>query len=444
MLRPKFRRDRRRSRKGAIAVVTALSLVAFLGVIALGIDGGFWMAKRRHAQTAADSAALAAASVLYERFDEYTGKDPLKKAVVEQKVKEAALEYAALYGYKNDETTTRVFVEVPPRNDEGESNPEYEYEQQFVGKPGYVKVRIQDYQKRYFSSIFDGGDLFVKRRAVALGANPETVYSPAAVILLDPAADGSYTAAGSARLVADAGIKVNSNHARAIHANNAGSLTAPDIEVVGGTHAASGGMINGPVHAPSESITDPLLSISPPDPSDQPSRTAPPMWGDGTAITIEPGLYDGGLSLNGWSKVTMTPGVYYMRNGGFSIANGVKLAGEGVMIYVDNGGGKFNFQGGGVIGLSAPESGPYAGIVMWQDRDSNQPISIANGSETTIKGTVYAAGAAMTVAGGAGISQYGSQIIAKTMNISNNANIRTTGDPNEIARRSVSLLGLVQ
>lgn len=441
MLRPKSRSGRREARKGAIAVITALCLAAFLGVIALGIDGGFWMAERRKAQTAADSAALAAASLLYERYDEYAGTNPIKKAEVEREVEKVALEYAAMYGYANDEEIQRVFVEVPPRNDEDEEqNPEYEYEQQFVGKPGYVKVRIRDHQRRYFSR----DKLLVVRRAVAVGGKVGTVCSPAAVILLDPAANGSYTATGSARLNADAGIKVNSNHARAIHADNAGSLTAPDIEVVGGAYTTSGGKINGPVHAPSTAITDPLLSFVPPDPSAQPTRTAPPMWGNGTDITIKPGLYNGGISLNGWSKVTMEPGVYYMRNGGFSIANGVKLAGEGVMIYIDNGGGKFNFQGGGVINLSAPKSGDYAGIVMWQDRNSKQPISIANGSETTIKGTVYAPGAKMDVAGGAGISQYGSQIIVNTMNLTNNANIRTTGDPNEIARRSVALLGLVQ
>lgn len=435
MLRPKSRSGRRGARKGAIAVITALCLSAFLAVIALGIDGGFWMAERRKAQTAADSAALAAAAVLYERFNADQGLDPLGKAQA------AALEYAEKYGYANDDETTRVFVEIPPGNNEDEDqNPEYDYEQQFVGKAGYVKVRIQTHQLRFFSRNV----LFVARRAVAVGAKAGTVCSPAAVILLDPAANGSYTAAGSARLNADAGIKVNSNHARAIYANNAGSLTAPDIEVVGGTYTTSGGKINGPVHSPSTAITDPLLSFVPPDPSAQPTRTAPPMWGNGTDINIEPGLYNGGISLNGWRQVTMSPGVYYMRNGGFSIANGVMLAGEGVMIYIDNGGGKFNFQGGGVINLSAPKSGDYAGIVMWQDRNSKQPISIANGSETTIKGTVYAPGAKMDVAGGAGISQYGSQIIVNTMNLTNNANIRTTGDPNEIARRSVALLGLVQ
>ncbi len=442
MTRRGRQRDTRRDRKGAATVVAVLCLSAFLGVIALAIDGGLWMAERRRAQTAADSAALAAASVLFERFDTEHGLDPAGKAEA------AALEYAAKYGYTNDETTSpphrEVIVEIPPTTDEGRSNPEYEYEQQFVGKAGYVKVRIETYQKRYFSAIFGNDGLFVARRTVAVGAKVDRVYSPAAVILLDPAASGSYTAAGSARLVADEGVKVKSNHAKAVNANNAGSLTAPLIEVVGGTYTTSGGNINGSVQTPHETITDPLLSIVPPSPSAQPTRTAPPMWGDGTAITIQPGLYDGGISLNGWSKVTMSPGVYYMKNGGFSVANGVKLSGSGVMIYIDNGGGKFNFQGGGVIDLSAPESGPYTGIVMYQDRNSSQTISIANGSATTITGTVYAPGAEMDIAGGASNSQYGSQIIAKTMHLSNNASIRTTGDPTKIARGSVSLLGLVE
>ena len=58
-------RDRRH---GAVAVQVAICLTVLLGVAALAVDGGILMAERRHAQAAADAAALAAAVDLPHRF----------------------------------------------------------------------------------------------------------------------------------------------------------------------------------------------------------------------------------------------------------------------------------------------------------------------------------------------------------------------------------------
>lgn len=442
MTRRGRQRDSRRDRKGAATVVAVLCLSAFLGVIALAIDGGLWMAERRRAQTAADSAALAAASVLFERFDTEHGLDPAGKAEA------AALEYAAKYGYKNDESTNPpqrlVTVEIPPTTDEGRSNPEYEYEQQFVGKAGYVKVRIQTYQKRLFSAIFDGGDLFVSKRAVAAGVNTSVSYSSAAIIALDPSTSEGLTTSGNpnTQLVTTAGIQVNSNNPSALAVKGGGAITAPQVEVVGGTKVTGGGSLKATVLAPREPIVDPLASISPPDPMTLPAG-GPTSSISGGNVIIKPGVYNGGISISGGS-VTMNPGIYYLKNGGISLSGNANLTGDGVMIYIDEGGGKLNFQGGGVIKMSAPTSGAYAGIILYQDRNSNQALSIAGGSTTEITGTLYAAGAAMAVSGGAPNTQYGSQIIVRTLSITGGANIWTTGDPTKSARRTVSLIGLVE
>lgn len=442
MLRPKSRSGRRGARKGAIAVITALCLTAFLGIIALGIDGGFWMAERRKAQTAADSAALAAASVLFERYGEYASNDAPKKIDVEQKAVAAAHEYAALYGYKNDEITQQVFVEIPPTTDEGESNPEYEFERQFVGKPGYVKVRIQTHQRRHFSGIFGNGGLFVVRRAVAGGVNTSLAYSSAAIIALDPSAPESLTTSGNpdTRLVTNAGIQVKSNNSSAISVKGGGAITAPQIEVVGGTKVTGGGVLRAPILTPRESIVDPLASIKPPDPAalNLSSRS----YNGGR--TLEPGVYNGGVSITGGTSVTMSPGIYYIKNGGFSLSGGSSLTGAGVMIYIANGGGKLDFQGGGVVKMSAPTNGPYAGMILYQDRNSSTALSIAGGANTKMTGTLYAAKAALAISGGAPNDEYGSQIIVGTLSVTGGANFVTTGDPTQSARRAVSLLGLVE
>jgi len=440
MVRRKRQRDSQRTRKGAVTVTAALCLSAFLGVLALAIDGGLWMAERRRAQAAADSAALAAASVLYERFNADKGLDPTGKA------KAAAIEYAEKYGYTNDETTTpkqiRVIVEIPPSSDEGAANPESQYERQFVGKAGYVKVRVQTYQRRLFSAVFGGGGLFVARRAVAGGVNTTFSYSSAAIIALDPSSAESLTTSGNpdTRLVTNAGIKVKSNNSAALTVKGGGGVTAPEIEIVGGTKVTGGGVLKATVLAPREPIVDPLASIKPPDPAD----LSLPLRSYNGGSTLNPGVYNSGISITGGTSVTMNPGVYYIKSGGFSLGGNSNLTGAGVMIYIADGGGKLDFQGGGVVKMSAPTNGPYAGMILYQDRNSNTALSIAGGANTKMTGTLYAPGAALAISGGAPNDEYGSQIIVRTLSITGGANFVTTGDPTKSARRAVSVLGLVE
>ena len=54
----------RRGQLGQIVVLATISLVAFLGMVALAIDVGFLWATRRTMQTASDAAAIAGAEAL--------------------------------------------------------------------------------------------------------------------------------------------------------------------------------------------------------------------------------------------------------------------------------------------------------------------------------------------------------------------------------------------
>ncbi|QDV35961.1 hypothetical protein [Tautonia plasticadhaerens] len=139
---------------------------------------------------------------------------------------------------------------------------------------------------------------------------------------------------------------------------------------------------------------------------------------------MSPGVYNGGVNIGGGMTITMEPGIYYMRNGDFTVANGARVTGTGVMVYVDPGSGRINFQGGGVIRLQAPTSGPYAGVVLYQDRASTRDISIANGTNTTFVGVFYAAGARVSFAGGNQTDSYGTQLIFKSLSATNNAHVR--------------------
>src|SRR4051794_26486701 len=97
-LRTHLRHDDPR-RKGTVIVVATISLIAILSFVALSLDGGMLMDKRRQSQSASDAAALAAANELYATWWVNgvlnRGLDPNGTA------KAAALATAAANGYTN-------------------------------------------------------------------------------------------------------------------------------------------------------------------------------------------------------------------------------------------------------------------------------------------------------------------------------------------------------
>src|SRR6185437_17046795 len=101
-------RKSRRIRRGTVAVLTALCLVAVMGFAALAIDAGLLHNDRRSAQAAADAAAMAGASSLFANYRTNQGADPTGSAAAK------ALAAAAANGFNNDGTTNTVVVNIPP------------------------------------------------------------------------------------------------------------------------------------------------------------------------------------------------------------------------------------------------------------------------------------------------------------------------------------------
>src|SRR5262249_61424620 len=53
----------------------------------------------------------------------------------------------------------------------------------------------------------------------------------------------------------------------------------------------------------------------------------------------------------------------------------------------------------GIVNLSGLTSGPYAGMMLWQDRTSSVPLLVEGNGNFNIQGTFYAAGALLNVNG---------------------------------------------
>jgi Flp pilus assembly protein TadG len=89
------------------------------------------------------------------------------------------------------------------------------------------------------------------------------------------------------------------------------------------------------------------------------------------AHVLQPGNYCGNIRISGDAKVRMLPGNYTIQ-GRLIVSGNAELTGQGVGIYIWGGNSSmkrhayFSFIENALIDLSAPESGPMAGMLIWE------------------------------------------------------------------------------
>jgi Flp pilus assembly protein TadG len=167
-------------------------------------------------------------------------------------------------------------------------------------------------------------------------------------------------------------------------------ISAPNCQILGDSTATdgvalfNGGQINaGRVCSSGGAIKDSTSSYSPAAQTDCPA-TADPMAGRAAPVvgactnnnekvasgsqTLSPGVYCGGLELKGNANVTLSAGVYVITGGPLSLNGSASLSGTDVTIYLAGDAAKLDLKNGTTLSLSAPATGPMAGILMFEDR----------------------------------------------------------------------------
>jgi Tfp pilus assembly protein PilX len=211
------------------------------------------------------------------------------------------------------------------------------------------------------------------------------------------------------------------------------------------------------------SITTGCQTISP-APTVQNHSTNPslPLACDGTDTspnhcsvsggTLNPGIYYGGISISG--ATVLNPGVYIMAGSGGSGVNRVSFEGNnsnggstttasgGLMVYNtqnDNPGhrtgdgqfGSFDLgTGNATLDLAAPSSGPYASVLLFQDRSNTKSVDLTAGSSGsyTWSGLIYAPSAGGSLGGYTIETITGSVVLAGPLNVIGGSTIYM-GDP---------------
>ncbi len=107
--------------------------------------------------------------------------------------------------------------------------------------------------------------------------------------------------------------------------------------------------------------------------------------------TLNPGVYCGGLVINGASDVTLNPGLYVMKDGAFSVLRTSKVRGTNVGFFFTGRNANLYFQEQSDISLSGPVSGNMAGVLFWQDGDARggNLFEIRSTKVHTLTGTIY-------------------------------------------------------
>jgi hypothetical protein len=392
---PTPRPRRSRPRRGIALAKVLLCLTVVFGVLALNLDGGRLMDERRHAQAAADAAALAGAAELYARWWTNHGRDPAGTA------RAAAEEVAAANGYPPGS----VAVSIPPASGT------------YAGKAGHVEVRVRTTLEASFGRAFTGGGLDVGGRAVARG-EPLDI----GIILLRPSGPAAFDNSALLFGLVNKPLIVNSSDPQALRSTGPVLLALSRVDVTGGTQISSLLSLTGRVRTGVRPTLDPLAKL--PVPTSATVRSPAPLTVNSLLPTVlEPGVYRGGVRVTGLSIVLMTPGVYLMEGGGFQVDGLATVVGLGVTVY--NGtsptypAGPIRVEALGKVVLTAPLSGTYQGINFFQHRGLTQPVSVSGLGLTTITGVVYAARASVALTGtvAVGLDITGGAYVADSMTV---------------------------
>jgi Flp pilus assembly protein TadG len=87
----------------------------------------------------------------------------------------------------------------------------------------------------------------------------------------------------------------------------------------------------------------------------------------GGNTTLHPGVYCGGLIISLGASVKMAPGIYVIKDGPFLVNGNAKLSGDNVGIYMKGLNSNLKFDAQTTIDLTAPKSGPMAGLLILDD-----------------------------------------------------------------------------
>jgi hypothetical protein len=376
-----------------LATIVILVLFAFMG---LSLDASYMHYHKRSMQTAADAAAV-------------SGANQILRAQSTDSVIASARDDAKRNGFQHGTNNIDVAVYRPPQNGAR------------AGNPTFVEVIVSHRQPTWFMRAIGINDAQIKARAVAgpVGESSACVYA----LNRDSSSNNNGVFVnGSVNATVGCGVYSNSN----FRSVGGGCLSAPEVSYVGTYNNGSCAEAN----SPSVPVVDPMLG-----------RYTIPPYGScnynnfkvlaGQAAVLSPGVYCGGITAtaNSIASITFEPGLYYLVGGGMQINTAAPVTGVDVTFVNTYPVGLLQkyvgiaINGGANISLKAPTSGPYLGLLFYQDPTviwtSSNASQMAGGGGSTYHGIIYMPTTDLIYSGGTtgGLNQTNGYTILLAYNI---------------------------
>ena len=381
---------------GGYLIVAGLTLPVVLGFVSLGTEAGLWYYKHQAMQSAADSGALAAA-VDYYYLESNDGV-----------LKVQAQSVIARYGFIDGANGVTVTVNRPPSSGS------------YTGTAGAVEVIVSQPQAGRLSALWHSQSVTISARAVAMGTG-----GSGCVFALNRSTSKATDLQGTAD-VALRGCSLidDSNDGMSLNVGGSATLSALSVSTSGGVSGTTNITTTNGIATWQPPLNDPYSGTSYPSFSGCGQHN----FSARAAVTIDPGVYCGGMTLNAGANVTLNPGIYYLDQGNLQVNGGASMSGSGVtLVFTSSNGHNYadaTINGGATIDLSAPSSGPTAGIVMFGDASMTAGTSFKfeGGATQILKGAVYLPEGAVSFAGGANTTTGCTQLIADTVTFVGNSN----------------------
>lgn len=345
-----------RAQRGSVAVQIGIALIVLLGFVAMGSEITFLLLKKRNMQSAADGAAYSGAVALVLNSS--------------SKVVGEAQAVAGSVGFADGVDNVTVTVNTPPLSGH------------YAGNANAVEVIVSQPQILGLTTLFHANPIGVAARAVAV-TNPSSFC----ILALDPTASAALMVWNNAVVSnPNCGVAVNSSSSSGLTVRNNGAIN-------GGVHvhgdwqlqinaqlAGSPNVNNAPI------IDDPFADV---DILTPPACTGQSASGSGT-INLDPGHFCDGFNFGNNAIVNLAPGSYYVdKMMDFGIGDTVNATG-GVTLIV-NGDYALDFANNGTLHITAPSSGPYAGLALMGGRTAAASVThiFSNNTQMFVEGAIY-------------------------------------------------------
>ena len=318
-------RDFARDERANFAVVFGLAVPVIVGAVGVAVDYSFANATKSKMQSVADAAALSAAREL-----QMAQSNPDRIiAVAESYVTSQLKDVSSRTKVDTSELTVQVVLEKD--------------HEMFIGKViSANKVHLQ----ASATAKMSGG-------------------LPLCLVGLDLGAPGTIRLEKNARLTAP-GCLVQSN------SQSPKGLVSKDNAVMRAGYICSAG---GKVKSKDDNyvpqpmtdcpvIADPLANRQ--SPTDFTCNYTGKILNRETA-TLSPGVYCGGLIITNAANVTLSPGIFVVKDGPLIVDGNASLKGVNVALFMKGAGANLTFATASTIHLTAPKDGPLAGILIFDD-----------------------------------------------------------------------------